>query len=85
MNRARVQHYAKDKRVLDLFSYVGACWLETPTAGASEVFCVDASEQALEYLDSSAEMNNFKNITSIRVMSLMCSSIYSMKKKNLIS
>lgn len=66
MNRARVQHYAKDKRVLDLFSYVGGWGLETATAGASEVFCVDASEQALDWLDSSAEMNNFKNITSIQ-------------------
>ena len=66
MNRARVQHYAKDKRVLDLFSYVGAWGLEAATAGASEVFCVDASEQALDWLDSSAEMNHFSNITSIQ-------------------
>ena len=66
MNRARIQHYAKDKRVLDLFSYVGAWGLEAATAGASEVFCVDASEQALDWLDSSAEMNNFSNITSIQ-------------------
>ncbi|MCP3851401.1 MAG: class I SAM-dependent rRNA methyltransferase [Gammaproteobacteria bacterium] len=66
MNRARVQHYAKSKRVLDLFSYVGAWGLEAATAGASEVFCVDASEQALDWLDSSAELNHFKNITSIQ-------------------
>lgn len=66
MNRARVQHYAKDKRVLDLFSYVGAWGLEAATAGASEVFCVDASEPALDWLDSSAEMNKFRNITSIQ-------------------
>jgi len=66
MNRARVQHYAKGKRVLDLFSYVGAWGLEAATAGASEVFCVDASEQALDWLDSSAELNQFKNITSIQ-------------------
>ena len=66
MNRARVQHYAKGKRVLDLFSYIGAWGLEAATAGASEVFCVDASEQALDWLDSSAEMNQFNNITSIQ-------------------
>jgi len=66
MNRSRVQHYAKDKRVLDLFSYIGGWGLEAATAGASEVFCVDASEQALDWLDSSAEMNKFKNITSIQ-------------------
>ncbi len=66
MNRARVQTYAKDKRVLDLFSYVGAWGLEAAAAGASEVFCVDASEQALDWLDSSAEMNGFNHITSIQ-------------------
>ncbi|MCU7836919.1 MAG: class I SAM-dependent rRNA methyltransferase [gamma proteobacterium symbiont of Taylorina sp.] len=66
MNRSRVQHYAKGKRVLDLFSYVGAWGLQAATAGASEVYCVDASEQALDWLDTSAEMNNFTNITSIQ-------------------
>lgn len=66
MNRARIQHYAKGKRVLDLFSYIGAWGLEAATAGASEVFCVDASEQALDWLDTSAEMNQFNNITSIQ-------------------
>ena len=66
MNRARVQQYSKDKRVLDLFSYAGAWGLEAATAGASEVYCVDASEQALDWLDKSAEMNGFSNITSIQ-------------------
>lgn len=66
MNRGRVQSYAKDKRVLDLFSYVGAWGLEAATAGASEVFCVDASEQALDWLDQSAAMNELNNITSIQ-------------------
>jgi len=66
MNRARVQSYAKGKRVLDLFSYAGAWGLSAATAGASEVFCVDASEQALDWLDRSAEMNDLHNITSIQ-------------------
>ena len=66
MNRARIQHYAKGKRVLDLFSYVGAWGLAAATAGASEVYCVDASEQALDWLDKSAEKNGFSNITSIQ-------------------
>ncbi|MDX2507192.1 MAG: class I SAM-dependent rRNA methyltransferase [Gammaproteobacteria bacterium] len=66
MNRARVQHYARDKRVLDLFSYVGAWGLEAATAGASEVYCVDASEPALDWLDKSAEINKLANITSIQ-------------------
>lgn len=66
LNRARVQHYAQGKRVLDLFSYIGAWGLEAATAGASEVFCVDASEQALDWLDNSAAINQFNNITSIQ-------------------
>ena len=66
MNRARVQEYAQGKRVLDLFSYAGAWGLEAATAGASEVYCVDASEQALDWLDSSAQLNKLKNITSIQ-------------------
>ena len=66
MNRARLQSYAQDKRVLDLFSYAGAWGLEAASAGASEVFCVDASEQALDWLDQSAGLNGLKNITSIQ-------------------
>ncbi len=66
MNRARVQSYAQGKRVLDLFSYAGAWGLAAATAGASEVFCVDASEQALDWLDQSAELNGFNNISSIQ-------------------
>lgn len=66
MNRARIQNYAKGKRVLDLFSYIGAWGLEAATAGASEVFCVDASEQALDWLDSSATLNQLSNITSVQ-------------------
>ncbi len=66
MNRARVQTYASGKRVLDLFSYAGAWGLAAATAGASEVFCVDSSEQALDWLDQSAELNGFNHITSIQ-------------------
>lgn len=66
MNRARVQQYAANKRVLDLFSYIGAWGLQAATAGASEVFCVDASAAALDQLDRSAQLNGFKNITSIQ-------------------
>ena len=66
MNRARLQSYAQDKRVLDLFSYAGAWGLEAASAGASEVFCVDASEQALDWLDQSAGLNGLQNITSIQ-------------------
>jgi 23S rRNA (cytosine1962-C5)-methyltransferase len=66
INRQRVQSYAADKKVLDLFSYAGAWGLAAATAGASEVVCVDASEQALNWLDHSAALNGFSNITSMQ-------------------
>ncbi len=66
MNRARVQHYADNKRVLDLFSYIGAWGLEAAAAGAREVFCVDASDAALDQMHNSAQKNGFNNISSIQ-------------------
>ena len=57
MNRQRLRAYSKDRRVLDVFSYVGGWGLQAAAAGASEVFCVDASEQALDRLHASAQAN----------------------------
>ncbi|WP_028303685.1 class I SAM-dependent rRNA methyltransferase [Oceanospirillum maris] len=57
MNRARLQHYCKDKKVLDLFSYVGGWGVQAAVAGASSVLCVDASETALDEVDKNAALN----------------------------
>ncbi|VAW76855.1 23S rRNA (cytosine(1962)-C(5))-methyltransferase [hydrothermal vent metagenome] len=59
LNRQRLRAYSKDKRVLDVFSYVGGWGLQAAAGGASEVFCVDASESALDHLHASAEANSF--------------------------
>ncbi|VAW81726.1 23S rRNA (cytosine(1962)-C(5))-methyltransferase [hydrothermal vent metagenome] len=59
MNRIRVRAYSKEKRVLDVFSYVGGWGLQAAAGGASEVFCVDASEPALDRLHTNAEANGF--------------------------
>jgi len=59
MNRIRVRAYSKEKRVLDVFSYVGGWGLQAAAGGASEVFCVDASEPALDRLHANAEANGF--------------------------
>jgi len=59
MNRIRLRAYAKDRRVLDVFSYVGGWGLQAAAGGASEVFCVDASEQALDRVHAGAESNGF--------------------------
>lgn len=56
-NRARLQQLAKGQRVLDVFSYVGGWGVQAAAAGASEVFCVDRSEQALEWVHENATLN----------------------------
>ncbi|WP_341937432.1 class I SAM-dependent rRNA methyltransferase [Marinimicrobium sp. C2-29] len=56
-NRARLQNWCEGKRVLDVFSYVGGWGIQAARAGASEVTCLDASEQALEWATVNAELN----------------------------
>jgi 23S rRNA (cytosine1962-C5)-methyltransferase len=56
-SRAKLAKLAKNKRVLDLFSYSGAWGIPAAMAGASEVTCVDSSESALSLAQSSAELN----------------------------
>ncbi|MFT6388447.1 MAG: 23S rRNA (cytosine1962-C5)-methyltransferase [Cellvibrionaceae bacterium] len=58
INRAQLQHYVKGKRVLDVFSYIGGWGVQAAVAGASEVTCVDASEQALAGVANNATMND---------------------------
>lgn len=57
LNRQRTQQYVKDKRVLDVFSYVGGWGVEALQAGAKEVTCVDASGFALNLATQSAALN----------------------------
>ena len=57
MNRARLGNYVSGKRVLDVFSYVGAWGLRAAAAGASEVFCVDASAAAIDRIQANAAIN----------------------------
>jgi 23S rRNA (cytosine1962-C5)-methyltransferase len=56
-NRAAFLKYVAGKRVLDVFSYLGAWGLAAARAGAAEVVCVDSSAPALELLQASAEAN----------------------------
>ncbi len=56
-NRAMLQRLAPGKRVLDVFSYVGGWGVQAAAAGASEVMCVDVSEQALEWVGENAHLN----------------------------
>jgi 23S rRNA (cytosine1962-C5)-methyltransferase len=56
-NRAAFLKYVAGKRVLDVFSYLGAWGLAAARAGASGVMCVDSSAPALELLQASADAN----------------------------
>lgn len=58
LNRLRAQQYVKDKRVLDVFSYVGGWGVQALQAGAKEVTCVDSSGFALGLAQQSAALNN---------------------------
>jgi len=60
-NRALLQRYVKGKRVLDVFSYVGGWGVQAAAAGASDVVCVDASEQALAWVAENAALNDVES------------------------
>lgn len=57
LNRERLRHYVKGKKVLDVFSYIGGWGVQCAAFGASEVVCVDASEQATDLVHQNAELN----------------------------
>lgn len=61
LNRARLKDYVKNKRVLDVFSYLGGWGIQAAALGAKEVFCLDSSELALNYVQQNAALNNVSN------------------------
>ena len=58
MNRARMQHYVKDARVLDVFSYIGGWGIQALTAGARDVMCIETSSTAIDRIHHNADLNN---------------------------
>ena len=56
-NRIRLQHYAQQQRVLDVFSYSGAWGITAALAGAHCVWCLDSSQQAIELVNKNAVLN----------------------------
>ena len=57
LNRARLADYVKDKKVLDVFSYVGGWGIQAACFGATAVECIDASALACEYVEKNAVLN----------------------------
>lgn len=58
--RALTKYIARNARVLDVFSYVGAWGVRAAHAGAGEVTCVDSSAAALDLAVRNAERNGSK-------------------------
>ena len=57
-SRAELAKIAKDKTVLDLFSYTGAWGIPAACNGAEHVTCVDASASAIALGAENAQLNN---------------------------
>lgn len=64
-NRAELMKWVQGKRVLDVYSYLGGWGLEAAKHGAKEVFCIDRSKIALEFLEKNAELNKLKVKTTL--------------------
>jgi 23S rRNA (cytosine1962-C5)-methyltransferase len=60
-NRAKIAELAKNKSVLDVFSYMGGWGLACMKAGANALTAIDASEKALDHLHESAQLNGFES------------------------
>jgi len=65
-NRAGLRRYVTNKRVLDVFSYVGSFGVQAAAFGASEVVALDVSETALEIAQRNAGQNGVANSFSTR-------------------
>ncbi|MBD3584807.1 methyltransferase domain-containing protein [Salinimonas sp. HHU 13199] len=60
-SRARAAHYAKDKEVLNCFSYTGTFACYALSGGARHVTNVDVSDSALALAEEHLALNNFSN------------------------
>ena len=56
-NRSLLEHYAKGRKVLNMFCYTGGFSVYALRGGASEVHSVDSSERAIEVTDSNVSLN----------------------------
>ncbi|CAI7722380.1 hypothetical protein PVIIG_00249 [Plasmodium vivax India VII] len=63
-NRAMLIGYCKNRRVLDLFSYVGSFGITLAYYGAKEVTCVDSSYDAIQYGIKAAHYNGVMDKTN---------------------
>lgn len=65
-NRVRLRDWSKDKRVLDIFSYVGGWGLQAAGFGAKELVSIDSSQAALAQLRENAGLNGLADRVDTR-------------------
>lgn len=65
-NRYRLQQFARGKRILDVFTYVGAWAVQAAVAGAVSVTAVDSSASALEQCRENAKLNQVDKVLTTR-------------------
>jgi 23S rRNA (cytosine1962-C5)-methyltransferase len=61
VNRMWLRDFVAGRRVLDVFSYVGAWGLQAAAGDAREVVCVETSQHALQQLRFNAQLNDFSD------------------------
>lgn len=64
-NHQRIAQFAKNKTVLDLYTYTGGFALHAAKAGAKLVTAVDSSKEAIELAKKNAVLNQCENIAFI--------------------
>jgi len=60
-SRAELAHWVKDKKVLDVYTYLGAFGLNAAAYGASHVTAIDSSKTAVEAANTNATLNNLQD------------------------
>jgi 23S rRNA (cytosine1962-C5)-methyltransferase len=64
LNRARLQQYAANQTVLDVFSYAGGWGIQAAAQGAKQVDCIEVSELACEFIRRNAQLNQVEDKVS---------------------
>lgn len=65
-NRNNVKNYVYGKTVLDCFCNVGGFSLCAASGGAKQIYSIDISDFAIDYVRHNAVLNGFNNITAIK-------------------
>jgi len=64
-NRKLLRHASRGKVICNLFCYTGGFSINALYGGAKEVYSVDVSKRAIEYLQINLQLNDLKHNTSL--------------------